>query len=652
VALLDVRQLTVQYPTRHGAVRAVDGVSFTLEHGQVLGLVGESGCGKTTTALALMGLLPEDARVSGAVRFDARDLVRLPPEDLRRVRWREISMVFQGAMNALNPVYTVEEQIVEAILTHEPHLRERQARARVAELFEAVGLPPARGEHYPHQYSGGMKQRAVIAMALANSPRLVIADEPTTALDVIVQDRILRELRRIRQERHLSMLYISHDMAVIAEMADVVAVMYAGRIVESGPTADIFARPVHPYTAALMASSPSLRGPRRRLVALGGAPPDLEHAPEACPFHPRCPRATDVCAEQDPPLELHRDGLTAACWHPLPRDHAIDTLEETAGIVAEDSKADVEAPPVLVGAGVSKEFGVGRTLLLRARSVVRAVDDVSFEVRRGEAFGLVGESGSGKTTLGRMLVGLETPTRGRLRLQLNGMSADVGAVDRRQLRRTVQMIFQDPYESLNPRMTIGDIVAEPLDVLRLGTRSERHDRVASILGHVGLAPSTFVPRYPHELSGGQRQRVAIARAMIVEPRLVVADEPTSMLDVSVRTGIMQLLLRFKRENGVSYLYITHDLAVARYVCERIAVMRRGRLVELGPTDAVLEHPLHRYTRALIAAVPVPDPGYRRPDPATLLPESWTEDGSGPRDGGGSEHRRLVEREPGHWVVED
>ena len=643
--LIEVRHLTVDYPTRRGVVRAVDDVSFSLERGQVLGLVGESGCGKTTTALALMGLTPEGAQVGGEIHLEGRNLVGLSAEELRRLRWKEISMVFQGAMNALNPVHSVGDQIVEAILTHEPRLRAREARARVAELFSAVGLPPDRGEHYPHQYSGGMKQRAVIAMSLACNPRLVIADEPTTALDVIVQDRILRELRRIRRERDLSMLYISHDMAVIAEMADVVAVMYAGRIVEVGPTSDVFARPVHPYTAALMAASPTLHGPKRRLASLAGAPPDLAQPPTGCRFHPRCARAAEECAQQDPPLTEHRDGLSAACWHPLPPVVALDDAVPTVDIMA-PSRPDVTVAPLVEGIGVSKNFTVGRTLFRRPRSVVRAVDDVSLAIAPGEAFGLVGESGSGKTTLGRMLVRLEMPTGGQLRVRLNGTPSDLASLDRQKLRRSAQMIFQDPYESLNPRMTIGDIVSEPLEVLGLGGREGREGRVAAMLDRVGLPADTFVSRYPHELSGGQRQRVAIARAMIVEPRFVVADEPTSMLDVSVRAGIMELLLQFKRDAGVSYLYVTHDLAVARYLCERIAVMHRGRIVETGPTDVVLERPMHAYTRALIAAVPVPDPSRRRPDPTTSggsQGDPWAE-GEVVRAGA------LVEREPGHWVA--
>jgi peptide/nickel transport system ATP-binding protein len=660
VALLEVRDLAVHYRTLQGDVRAVDGVSFTLERGQAVGVVGESGSGKTTIALALLGLLPDTARVRGEVRFEGRDLARLDADALRRVRWREISMIFQGAMNALNPVYPVGDQIVEAILTHEPHVREREARERVARLYEAVGLPPARAGQYPHEYSGGMKQRAVIAMALACGPKLVIADEPTTALDVIVQDRILRELRRIQRERDLSMLYISHDMAVIAEVADVVGVMYAGRLVEVGPTAEVFKHPVHPYTAALMASFPSIRGPRHRLASLPGTPPDLVHPPSGCPFHPRCPRATGECVTDEPPMKAHRDGLVAACWHPLP-DEAPGAGPEAA-TAAVPGALPVAGPPLVEVERARKLFPAGRRSLFGPRRFVHAVDDVSLALYAGEAFGLVGESGSGKTTLGRLLVRLLEPTSGRLRLRLLGVPVELGAIDRLDFRRRVQMIFQDPYESLNPRMTVGPIVGEPLDVQRLGERTGRESRVARMLARVGLAPpETFLHRYPHELSGGQRQRVAIARAMVVEPRFVVADEPTSMLDVSVRAGIMDLLLDLKRDLGVSYLYITHDLAVARYVCERIAVMYQGKIVELGATEDVLQGPLHPYTRALIAAVPVPDPTSRRPapaieaslpvaiDPAPLCrfldrcPSATETCLTHP-------HPPLEERRPGHWVA--
>jgi len=597
--MLDVRHLTVHYRTRRGPAHAVDDVSFGVARGQVLGLVGESGCGKTTIALALMGLLPESAELSGAIELDGTDLARLSADDIRAVRGARVAMIFQGAMNALNPVYPVRDQIVEAILAHEPELGDHAARERVDALYEVVGLPTASPDQYPHEYSGGMKQRAVIAMALACNPQLVIADEPTTALDVLVQDRILDQLRRIQRDRDLSLLYVSHDMGVVAEIADIVAVMYAGRIVEMGPTADIFARPVHPYTAALMASSPSLHGPRRQLRSLTGSPPDLVAPPSGCRFHPRCPLADERCGTETPPLEPQRDGLAAACWHPLPDQQGRERL-----VLASDAPAPNGAAPLVELQDVEKVYPLGRARFFGRRRELTAVRGVSLTIGAGEAFGLVGESGSGKTTVGRMLLRLTAPTAGRILVRLNGSPVEIGAIDRRAFRRGVQMIFQDPYESLNPRLTIGRIVAEPLEVLGLADRHEREAETNAMLERVGLAPAAlYRSRFPHELSGGQRQRVAIARAMIVNPRFVVADEPTSMLDVSVRTGIMDLLAEFKRTAGVSYLYITHDLAVARYLCDRIAVMHEGRLVELGATDDVLERPQDDYTRALIAAVP-------------------------------------------------
>jgi len=649
MALLDVRNLSVQYRVRGGRARALHDVSFALEPGQMLAVVGESGCGKTTMALALMGLLPSNAVVAGSVALEGRELAKLTPGEWRRVRGNQVSMVFQGAMNAWNPVYPVGDQIVETIVAHEPQVRLSEARARVAALYEAVGLDPVRMDGFPHEYSGGMKQRAVIAMALACSPKLVIADEPTTALDVIVQDRILRELRRIQKERQLSMLYISHDMAVVAELADVVGVMYAGTIVEMGPATQVFARPVHPYTAALLAASPSLRGPRRRIHGLPGAPPSLVTPLPGCSFSPRCGRVDQVCRDSAPSIADQRDQLTAACWHPLPvrtgnGHEAPDDISSAAvhgvavlGVHRESGRSNRGSGPIVEVSHADKTFNAARGFFRRSAANVHAVDDASFEVCPGEALGIVGESGSGKTTLGRLLVRLNDATSGSIRVQLGDGLEAMSAVKRQTLRRHVQMIFQDPYESLNPRMTIGDIIAEPLDVLDLPPRATRADRVARMLERVGLSPAAhFLNRYPHELSGGQRQRVAIARAMVVEPRFVVADEPTSMLDVSVRAGIMELLLDLKRDLGVSYLYITHDLSVARYVCDRIAVMYRGKIVEVGESEELLQSPLHPYTRALIASVPVPDPTYRRPDPK--LKRATSTDGA-------EDHCRFLARCP-------
>jgi peptide/nickel transport system ATP-binding protein len=612
MALLDVRNLSVHYRVRGGQSCALREVSFSIQPGQVLAVVGESGCGKTTLALALMGLLPPTAGVSGSVMFDGRELAGLDEHAWERVRGREMAMVFQGAMNAWNPVYSVGDQILEAIQAHESNLRLSEARTRVAGLFTSVGLAPDRMDSFPHEYSGGMKQRAVIAMALACGPKLVIADEPTTALDVIVQDRIMRELRRIQRERQLGMLYISHDMAVVAELADVVAVMYAGSIVEIGPAFEVFTRPVHPYTSALLGAAPSLHGPRRQPRGLAGAPPSLVDGPPGCRFHPRCTRADGTCRTTEPSPVNHRDLLVAACWHPLPASGSANASAEARAA----GPACVSPESIVEVAHADRHFRVRRGLFIRhSQNVVRAVDDATFEIGRGEALGLVGESGSGKTTIGRMLVQLDQPTNGRIRVRFGDHLELIAGVDRRTFRRNVQMIFQDPYESLNPRMRIGEIVAEPLEVLALEPATTRSSRVDRMLERVGLSPAaTFAGRYPHELSGGQRQRVAIARAMVVEPRFVVADEPTSMLDVSVGAGIMELMLGLKHEFGVSYLYITHDLSVARVVCDRIAVIYRGRIVEIGEVELVLQRPLHPYTQALVVSVPVPDPSYRRPDP--------------------------------------
>jgi len=609
MALLEVRNLSVQYRTRQGPAHALDRASFSLEPGQVLGVVGESGCGKTTMAMALMGLLNEEANVAGEVILDGRDVTRLDAREWQRLRGKDVAMIFQGAMNAWNPVYSVGDQIVETILTHEPNLRISAARDRVAQLFAAVGLAADRLNDFPHQYSGGMKQRAVIAMALACNPKLIVADEPTTALDVIVQDRILRELHRIQRERRLSMIYISHDVAVVAEISDLVAVMYAGQVVEMGPAAEVFTRPVHPYTAALLGASPSLRGPKRALRGLSGGPPSLLNPPSGCRFSPRCARATAECSVNAPLFAPVRHGVSAACFHPIEEAFAAET--EPVAV----SGAEWTQPPVIEVVRASQHFGGAGGFFSRSGSIVRAVDEVSLEIGEGEIFGLVGESGSGKTTLGRMLVRLTNPTGGKLRIRLGEQTRDIDAVERRDFRRNVQMIFQDPYESLNPRMTIGDVVMEPLGVLKIGSAETRQQRVRSMIERVGLTPAeSFVHRYPHELSGGQRQRIAVARAMVVAPKFIVADEPTSMLDVSVRAGIMDLLLDLRREFRVGCFYITHDLAVARYLCDRLAVMYKGKIVESGPTDAVLQSPRHPYTKALIAAVPIADPTYRRPAP--------------------------------------
>jgi peptide/nickel transport system ATP-binding protein len=536
--LLSVRDLAVSFPAEQGAIRAVDGVSLDVESGELLALVGESGCGKSVTALTVMGLTrPDAASTAGSVRYRGRELLDASDDELRRVRGAEIAMVFQDPLSSLNPVLRVGDQIAEQILAHEDVTR-TQARERSVELLERVGIPAAarRASGFPHELSGGMRQRAMIAMALSCGPRLLIADEPTTALDVTVQAQILDLIRELRDETGAGVLLITHDFGVVAEMADRVAVMEAGRIVEQAGVQEIFATPRHPRTRALLEAVPRLDDP----------------------LPPR-----PLAADAEPVLELER--------------------------------LEVAFP--------------GRRRLLRrdADATLRAVDGVTLEVRTGETLGLVGESGSGKTTLARAAVRLLEPTGGAVRFA----GRDITEASRRELqplRRELQIVFQDPFGSLNPRKRVGDIVALPLRLHGVSKR-ESAARVTALLERVGLEPE-HADRWPHEFSGGQRQRIGIARALALDPRLVVLDEPVSALDVTVQTQIVDLLDELQRELGLAYLFVAHDLSVVRQVSDRVAVMYLGKLVEVAPVAEIYERPVHPYTAALLAAIPVPDPSRR------------------------------------------
>ena len=620
--VLQVSGLTMRYDTRQGQVKALEDVSFDLYPGQTLGIVGESGSGKTSIAICLMKLLPDNARIAGGrVLLDGQDLLDMGPEETRAFRWRRIAMIFQAAMNSLDPVYRVGDQIVEAIEAHEPGISTQAARERTNELFELVGLDPQLTQRYPHEYSGGMRQRAVIAMSLACRPDVVIADEPTTALDVIVQDRILRRLKEIQNDLRMSMIYITHDMAVVAEVADRIGVMYAGNLVELGGVEDVFHNPIHPYTSALLSVFPQHPGAETRTSgpAGGAAGPDrpAPRLPVPSPLPPGHRRLPEGSAAQ---------GGTGRPLGPL--------LEPRAGAGRIAMTAQPSAPanigePLVRVEGLTKLFPVTKGLFRAPSAHVHAVDDVNFELRQGESFGLVGESGCGKTTIGKLLVKLIEPTGGRIMLRQPSPSgagngeeyadiADIKGRDLKAFRSRAQMIFQDPFGSMNPRLTIFDTIAEPLSVQGIGNSLWRLERVREMLELVGLTPaSTMLFRYPHELSGGQRQRAAIARALVVEPTFVVADEPTSMLDVSFSASIMRLMAGLAEQLGVTWLYITHDLAVARYMCQRIAVMYLGKIVELADTEELLANPLHPYTRALLSAVPTPTPGNRR-EPVNIL----------------------------------
>ncbi len=615
MALLEVRDLKMYYRTLRGHVRAVDSVSFEIERGKALGIAGESGCGKSSMASAILRLLPSNgAYHGGSVVMDGQDLLRMPEEQFRKeIRWKRISMVFQGAMNALNPVHRIGEQIVEAILNHEDVSRP-EAVERAKDLLELVGINPHRFSEYPHEFSGGMKQRAVIAMALACHPDLIIADEPTTALDVMVQAQILKALGELRERLGLSMMLITHDLSVIAQTCDSVAIMYAGKIVEYGSVMDVYTNPLHPYALGLLGSFPNIKAERSEVRSLPGYPPNLLAPPSGCRFHPRCPLADERCRHEEPLMENVGDnGHMVAC-------HKTDAVRQGGDIwesikpraVAQEKR---KQEPILEIRSMVKHFPVRMGFLEMLKSkehpAVRAVDDVSFTVHKGEILGVVGESGCGKTTLARSILKLIDPTGGNIIFEGSDITSKTPA-EMKPLRRKIQVIFQDPYESMNPRMDVQTIISEPLRIQGIvGSVHEAQEAVAKALQDVEMIPpEEYMTRYPHELSGGQRQRVAVARALVLNPDFIVADEPVSMLDVSIRGEVLNLMLNLSRSKGVTFVYITHDLATARHICDRIAVMYLGKLVELGTADEVIGSPRHPYTAALIGAVFVPDPRHR------------------------------------------
>ncbi|MBZ0331090.1 ABC transporter ATP-binding protein [Halomonas sp. ANAO-440] len=628
--LLTVSDLAIHYRTGAGPVQAVDGIDFDLRPGEALGLVGESGCGKTTAAKAMLRLLPPNGEVPrGRIDFDGRNLVELDPEAMRKVRWKEIAWISQAAMNALDPVYTVGDQILEAMNAH-VKIKRDEAWAHAEDLFRAVGIDPARLSAYPHEMSGGMKQRAVIAMALALDPKLIIADEPTTALDVVTQAQILARLSKLRRERGMGLLFITHDISVVVQTCDRVAVMYGGQIMETGPVREVFGTPFHPYTMGLTNAFPTLEGAQRELISIPGSPPDLLNPPPGCRFAERCPFATERCTSETPGLVSVGEDRRSACHYP----EQVEAFREKAArndtwaVVGERLNEPVQgagtiepvaadSPLLLEVEGLRKHFPVEQGFLdgLRGRHKdrkVHAVDDISFDLRQGEILGLAGESGSGKTTTGEMLVRLQDITAGEIRFDGVDITRFAGR-ELKAFRRSAQMIFQDPYQTLNPRFTIFDIVGEPLVIHRLAEGEALERKVVESLERAGLKPAEiYRDRFPHELSGGQRQRVAIARAIVLEPRLIVADEPVSMLDVSIRAGVLNLMHRFRNELGISFVYVSHDLPTIRYVADRVAIMYLGEIVEVGPTEQVIHERKHPYTQLLLDASPEPDPTVVKP----------------------------------------
>jgi oligopeptide/dipeptide ABC transporter ATP-binding protein len=636
--LLDIRDLSIAYRSADGDTRAVRGVDLALHAGSIVGLAGESGCGKSTLAYGSVRLLRPPAVITGgSVTYHGRrvaganfDVLAATAPQLRALRWREIAIVFQSAMNALNPVLRIGEQLLDALRAHLP-LPEEELRRRADEMLELVGIPLTRMRGYPHELSGGMRQRVMIAMALAVEPEVVIMDEPTTGLDVVVQREILRQVFELKDRLGFSVLFITHDLSLLLEVADQVVIMYAGQVVESAPTSRLRGAAAHPYTRGLLSSFPSLRGERRQLSGIPGSPPDLRGDLAGCPFVPRCAFATDACGQVDMQLRAVGPGgngagpaapahLTAcpfvsAYSSPSPAVVASGVASSPpppAAAAAAGASAGAAGEPgdmargglVLEAVNLSKDYRLTRG---RRATVVSAVQEVSFGLRRGRVVALVGESGSGKSTIAKLLAGQEPRTGGQIRL--DGKEIDPSARKRfRAYKSEVQMVFQDPFASLNPLHTVRYHLERALSVhcARTG-RAPSVVEVDRLLEQVSLTPAPkFRDAYPHELSGGQRQRVSIARALAAAPRVLLADEPVSMLDVSIRLEVLDLIADLRTRFDLAVLYITHDIASARYFADEILVMNAGRIVERGPAEELTQNPTHPYTQLLIASSPDPD----------------------------------------------
>ena len=652
--LLEISDLHTVVTGRRRQVHAVNGVSLHLDQGEVLGIVGESGSGKTMTAMSILRLLPRGGAItSGSIRFDGTDLVTLPEREIRKVRGDGIGVVFQDPLSSLNPTMSIGDQIAENVLLHRQVSR-AEALDRAAEVLSLVGLPQPkeRIREFPHQFSGGMRQRAMIAIALACDPKLLIADEPTTALDVTIQKQILALIDRLRERLGMAVILVTHDLGVIAGHADRVAVMYAGKIAETASTDQVFAHARHPYTVALFDALPErVTQAGERLRTIPGMPPDLSAPLTGCAFAPRCANAQDTCRASDPPLA--GDSAHAfACFFPVdvllqsadpgrgheaapeietrpdaepgpdaearpddessPDDDAIPATQQVlTGPPGDPAPAPPidQAAPLLELAGLTKDFPVLKGLLRRQAGRISAVADVSLTVAPGSTLGIVGESGCGKTTVGRLIVGLEKPTSGMIRFA----GADIAGLAGEKVadyRRGIQYMFQDSAAAMDPRMRVGSIIREPMRLQHQGSAGDQRRRVATLLDEVGL-PASAVDRYPHEFSGGQRQRICLARALALTPQVIIADEPVSALDVSVQAQVLNVLRDLQSAHGLTLIVISHDLAVIRYLADSIAVMYLGKLVEHGPAQQVYARPLHPYTSGLIAAVPVPDPRIER-----------------------------------------
>jgi peptide/nickel transport system ATP-binding protein len=619
--------LEIKYHTRQATLTAVRAASFEVEQGQIMGLVGETGCGKSTIGSAVMRILPPNGIISGGeLLFNGRDLRQMSEAEMQSLRGSEISMIFQDPMTCLNPVFSIEQQMVDTILAHPPDNRgisRSEARERAIAMLEKVGIPDAgkRIKNFPHQFSGGMSQRIMIATALQSNPSLLIADEPTSSLDVTLEAQIVGLIRQLRDELQTSILYITHDLGIVAQLCDHVVVLYAGNVVETGEIFHLFKNPLHPYTQALLRSHPSTQAGAERLVTIRGRVPSLRDLPVGCKFAPRCDLAQEICFSQEPAV-TEMDGQTVMC-HAYQPDWKGSSPASIFSRGGEPPKAGVverplagervqpsETEKVVLAEKVKVHFkdtiGWLGKLLGEKQGIVRAVDGVDVAVYRGESLALVGESGCGKTTLGRTILRLEQPTMGAISVDGNTIT-NLPQSKIRPLRARMQLIFQDPISSLSPRKRVADLLMEPFKIHNIAV--DKQTKVDELLGMVGLS-SEQADKYPHQLSGGQARRVGIARALALQPSLLVADEPTAGLDVSVAAGVLNLLKDLRERLNLTYVLITHNLSIIGFIADRVAVMYLGKLVEVGETSLLLTQPKHPYTEALMSVVALPDPELR------------------------------------------
>lgn len=594
--VIQIENLKTYFNTDDGVVKAVDDLSLSIKPGYTLGVVGESGSGKSVTSLTIMNLLAASAEIyDGSISFLGKDLINISPKEMRKMRGSDVSMIFQEPMSSLNPVHRVGDQVAEAILQHED-VSKKEAMDRVVSLFDEVGIPDPeqRTKYYPHQMSGGQKQRVMIAMALACNPKLLIADEPTTALDVTIQKQILDLIRDLRDQRQMAVLFITHDLGVIAEIADEVLVMYRGKVVEQGNVLDIYENPQHPYTKGLLNCRPRLDTTYKRLPTVSDFMDSVINSDGSATI-----TAKEVGPERMEYFENHGRGRlfstpTELQGYGFDKDPA--SYGQDATCVSDDQK------PLLKVDNLKVHFPVRRGLLQRTIGYVKAVDGVSFNVYKGQTLGLVGESGCGKTTAGRAILQLVRPTSGFV--EFNGQQISSRSIH--ELRKQMQIIFQDPFGSMNPRMTIQSMITEPMKIQNYGTsKQDRIDRAAALLEEVGMLPE-HLRRYPHEFSGGQRQRICIARALAVEPEFIICDESVSALDVSVQAQVLNLLNDLQERRGLTYIFISHDLSVVKFMADMMAVMKEGQIVEYGPAEAIYQKPQEEYTRTLIEATPCDD----------------------------------------------